>query len=69
MSYGVWPILRTDQRPLIWKNSNDHFSARGHPIYSMFGARMGFPVGPKFNRYVGEKIGRGVSRFVCCHNL
>jgi len=48
----------TDDRPLIWENSNGHISSRGHPIYfrSTFGStvefsgsadRMAlFPVGP-----------------------
>ena len=52
-------------RPLIWKNSNGHISARGHLIHFMFGSRVGFaglvdrmvlfPVGPNA---VGENCER-----------
>jgi len=41
-------ILRTDRpatddrRPHIWKISNGHISARGHPIHFMFGSTLGF---------------------------
>ena len=32
----------TDDRPLIWKISNGDISAKGHPIYSIFGSSVGF---------------------------
>jgi len=56
------------------KNSNGDISAADHPIYSVFGSRMGFWGSAdfngansgltKFNRYVGENNARGVIKLV-----
>jgi len=35
-------MILTTNRRLIWKISNGHISAMGHPIHFMFGSRVGF---------------------------
>jgi len=76
-----WCSFSFDQihNAAILENSSGNISAMDHLIYSVFGVRVGFsrsvdqtalfPIGPKFNRYVGENSVRGVIRLVTIKSI